>query len=131
MPHPTEVLATLKAARSSTRGKILCVFQPHTYSRTKDLLTEFSSAFTLADKVYITDIYAAREQDNGLIHSSELVDKINEHYNNAVYISSFDNIVDTLIHDSSAGDIVLTMGAGNVDKVGEMFLLEKKIRAVG
>jgi UDP-N-acetylmuramate--alanine ligase len=129
--HPTEVLATLKAARSSTRGKILCVFQPHTYSRTKDLLTEFSSAFTLADKVYITDIYAAREQDNGLIHSSELVDKINEHYNNAVYISSFDNIVDTLIHDSSAGDIVLTMGAGNVDKVGEMFLLEKKIRAVG
>lgn len=129
--HPTEVVATLKAARSSTHGKILCVFQPHTYTRTKELLEDFSTAFTLADKVYVTDIYAARELDNGLVHSSMLVEKINTHSNNAVYLSSFKDIVDTLIHDSSSGDIVITMGAGNVDKVGELFLLEKKIRAVG
>lgn len=129
--HPTEIIATLKSARSCTRGKVLCVFQPHTYTRTKELLNDFASAFTLADKVYVTDIYAARERDTGLIHSSDLVNRINEHFNNAVYISSFEGVVDALIHDSSAGDLVLTMGAGDVDKVGEMFLAEKKIRAVG
>lgn len=129
--HPTEVIATLKSARSCTRGKVLCVFQPHTYTRTKELINEFSKAFTLADKVYVTDIYAARETDNGLIHSSELVNKINEHLSNAVYISSFEDIVDSLIRDSSAGDLILTMGAGDVDKIGEMFLAEKKISAVG
>ena len=129
--HPTEVIATLKSARSCTRGKVLCVFQPHTFTRTKELLNEFAKAFTLADKVYVTDIYAARENDDGLIHSSDLVNKINEHFSNAVYVSSFEGVVDSLIHDSSAGDLVLTMGAGDVDKVGEMFLAEKKIRAVG
>ena len=130
--HPTEIIATLKAARSSTRGKILCVFQPHTYSRTYDLLNEFSTAFTMADKLYITDIYSAsREIDTGLVHSSTLVDRINKNINNAVYISSFKDIVDQLIHDSSAGDMIITMGAGDVDKIGEMFLQEKKIPAVG
>lgn len=98
---------------------------PHLYAD-KRLIDEFSKAFTLADKVYVTDIYAAREKDNGIIHSSELVRRINEHLNNAVYISSFEDIVDSLIHDSSAGDLVLTMGAGDVYKVGEMFLAEKK-----
>lgn len=129
--HPTEVIATLKSARSCTRGKVLCVFQPHTYTRTRQLIDEFSKAFTLADKVYVTDIYAAREKDTGLIHSTDLVKRINEHLNNAVYIPSFEGIVDSLIRDSSAGDLVLTMGAGDVDKVGELFLAEKKIRAVG
>lgn len=129
--HPTEVIATLKAAKSCTRGKIICVFQPHTYSRTIQLENEFSKAFTLADKVYVTDIYAAREHDNGLIHSSTLVDKINKHLSNAVYKSSFSDIVDCLIQESSTGDMILTMGAGDVDKVGELFLQEKKIRAVG
>ena len=129
--HPTEVIATLKSARSCTRGKVLCVFQPHTYTRTKEFINEFSKAFTLADKVYVTDIYAARENDNGLVHSSDLVNKINEHLNNAVYIPSFEDIVDSLIRDSSAGDLVLTLGAGDIDKVGELFLSEKKIRAVG
>jgi len=129
--HPTEVIATLKSARSCTRGKVLCVFQPHTYTRTKELINDFAKAFTLADKVYITDIYAAREKDNGLVHSSDLVERINEHLSNAVYISSFEDIVDSLIHDSSAGDLVLTMGAGDVYRVGEMFLAEKKISAAG
>lgn len=129
--HPTEVIATLKAARSCARGKVLCVFQPHTYSRTHELSNDFSRAFTMADKVYLTDIYAAREKDTGLIHSSQLVDKINQTVNNAVYISSFKDIVDQLIQDSLPGDMILTMGAGDVDRVGELFLQEKKIRAVG
>ncbi len=129
--HPTEVVATLKAAKGCTRGKVLCVFQPHTYSRTYELMNEFSRSFTMADKVYITDIYAAREKDTGKVNASTLVDKINLNMNNAVYIPVFKDIVDRLIQDSSPGDIILTMGAGNVNEIGEMYLQEKKIRAVG
>jgi UDP-N-acetylmuramate--alanine ligase len=129
--HPTEITATLKAAKSCTHGKILCVFQPHTYSRTTELMEQFSKAFKLADRVYITDIYAAREKDTGTVDASNLVKKINNFTNNAVYIASFKDIVNRLIQDSSPGDLILTMGAGNVDQIGNMFLQEKKIRAVG
>ena len=129
--HPTEITATLKAARSCTRGKILCVFQPHTYSRTTELMDQFSKAFTMADRVYITDIYAAREKDTGTVDASNLVKRINNVTDNAVYIASFKDIVNRLIQDSSPGDLILTMGAGNVDQIGNMFLQEKKIRAVG
>ncbi|NLY18827.1 MAG: UDP-N-acetylmuramate--L-alanine ligase [Clostridiaceae bacterium] len=130
--HPTEIKATLKAARGCTRGRILCVFQPHTFSRTHDLIDDFSTAFTMADKVYITDIYSAsRENDTGLIHSSDLVDRINRNINNAEYISSFKDIVDRLIQESSSGDLIITMGAGDVYKIGNIYLEEKKIRAVG
>ena len=85
----------------------------------------------MADKVYLTDIYAAREKDTGLIHSSQLAQSINQVMNNAVYISSFKDIVDQLIRDASPGDMILTMGAGDVNRVGELFVQEKKIRAVG
>lgn len=129
--HPTEIMATLKAAKSCARGKVLCVFQPHTYSRTHELMDQFSKAFTMADRVYLTDIYAAREKDTGLVHSSQLADRINQVMNNAIYVSSFKEAVDHLIQDSSPGDMILTMGAGDVDRVAEMFLQEKKIRAVG
>ncbi|NLN63837.1 MAG: UDP-N-acetylmuramate--L-alanine ligase [Clostridiaceae bacterium] len=129
--HPTEVIATLKAAKSCARAKVLCVFQPHTYTRTYELMNQFSKAFTMADKVYLTDIYAAREKDTGLIHSSQLAQSINQVMNNAVYISSFKDIVDQLIRDASPGDMILTMGAGDVNRVGELFVQEKKIRAVG
>ena len=129
--HPTEIVATLKAAKSCTHGKILCVFQPHTYSRTSELMEQFSKAFAFADRVYITDIYAAREKNTGKVDASNLVKNINSVTNNAVYIASFNDIVNRLIQDSSPGDLILTMGAGNVDQIGNMFLQEKKIRAVG
>lgn len=130
--HPTEIKATLKAARGCTRGRVICVFQPHTYSRTYDLINEFSTAFTMADKVYITDIYSAsREKDTGLVHSTDLVERINRNLNNAEYIPSFKDIVDRLIQESSSGDLIITMGAGDVYKIGSMYLEEKKIRAVG
>jgi len=128
--HPTEIIATMKAAKSCTRGRIFCVFQPHTYTRTFELMNEFSKAFTMADRVFVTDIYAAREKDTGLVHSATLVDRMNQYVNNAVYISSFKDIVDRLIQESSPGDLILTMGAGDVDKIGEMFLQEQKTRAV-
>lgn len=123
--HPSEIKATLKAARSTRPSKIWCVFQPHTYSRTKLLLDDFSEAFLDADEVIIADIYSAREIDTGEIHSRTLSEKINAKSNNAIYKSDFASIVDYLKENVSSGDLIITMGAGDVYKVGEMFLKEK------
>jgi len=122
--HPSEIKATLKAARNSAYSKIWCVFQPHTYTRTKTLLSEFSSAFTDADAVIVADIYAAREVDNGEIHSRILVDKINANSSSqkAIYINGFKNIVKYLEDNVSPGDLIITMGAGDIYKVGELYL---------
>ena len=67
--HPTEIAATLKSAKNITKKGIWCIFQPHTYTRTKALINEFSSSFTMASGVIVTDIYAAREKDSGEIDS--------------------------------------------------------------
>ncbi|NLD47144.1 MAG: UDP-N-acetylmuramate--L-alanine ligase [Clostridiaceae bacterium] len=123
--HPSEIIATLKAARNGTYRKVWCVFQPHTYTRTKLLLKEFSEAFSEADSIIISDIYSAREIDTGEIHSSTLTDRIKEKGKDAVYISDFDAIVEYLRENASSGDLILTMGAGDVYKVGEMFLRVK------
>src|SRR5699024_10472785 len=74
--HPTEIKASLNALRNSANSNIWCVFQPHTYTRTRLLLKDFGEAFSEANKVIISDIYAAREQDNGSIHSTNLVDAL-------------------------------------------------------
>jgi len=120
--HPTEIKATLKAARNTAASRVLCVFQPHTYSRTKALLDDFATAFSDADKVIITDIYAARETDPGDINSSMVAKKIAEQGKSCIYISQFADIVDYLKKEAAPGDIIITVGAGNVLKVGEMFL---------
>lgn len=120
--HPSEIKATLKAARGCSYGRIWCVFQPHTYTRTKSLLNEFSSAFHDADNVIVADIYAAREADRGEIHSSTLADRINSVSKNALYLSGFENIAKYLEQNVKPGDLVLTMGAGDIYKAGEMFL---------
>jgi UDP-N-acetylmuramate--alanine ligase len=124
--HPSEVKATLKAAKNCTHSKIWCVFQPHTYTRTKSLLNEFSTAFSDADAVIVADIYAAREPDKGEIHASTLADKISLEGQQAVYLNSFENIVGFLEENVSHGDMVITMGAGDIYKVGEMFLQNKR-----
>lgn len=123
--HPSEVKATLKAARNCSYSKIWCVFQPHTYTRTKALLEEFSDAFHDADSVILSDIYAARELDKGEIHSKTLAEKINSKGQEAIYINGFDNIVHYLEKKVSPGDLIITMGAGDIYKVGEMFLENK------
>jgi UDP-N-acetylmuramate--alanine ligase len=122
--HPSEVKATLKAAKNSAHSKIWCVFQPHTYTRTKTLLAEFANAFTDADTVILADIYAAREVDNGEIHSRILADRINANSSSqkAVYINDFKNIVKYLEDNVSPGDLIITMGAGDIYKVGELYL---------
>lgn len=123
--HPSEVKATLLAARNAEHNKIWCVFQPHTYTRTKCLLDEFSTAFADADYVLVSDIYAAREKDTGDINSGILCDRISSAGKNAMYIKGFDSISDYLVEHARSGDIVLTMGAGDIYKVGEMFLDKK------
>ena len=120
--HPSEVAATLKAARNCSAKRIWCVFQPHTYTRTRFLMNEFASAFKDADEVILADIYAAREIDTGEVNSDMLADKINGTEKKAVYIKGFEAIVDHLRKNVAPGDIVITMGAGDIYIVGEMFL---------
>ncbi|NLX63232.1 MAG: UDP-N-acetylmuramate--L-alanine ligase [Clostridiaceae bacterium] len=120
--HPTEIQASLSAARALAPNRLFCVFQPHTYSRTYELIDDFSRSFAQADTVIVTDIYAAREKDTGIINSRILSDRINLNTSNSVYLSGFDEIVKFLQENASAGDLVITMGAGDVYRVGEMFL---------
>lgn len=120
--HPTEIQASLSAARAMTGGHMICVFQPHTYTRTYELLDDFSRAFGLADTVVVTDIYAAREPDTGLIHSRSLAEGINRNTGNAIYISGFQDISRFLEENAHSGDMVITMGAGDIYKVGLQFL---------
>lgn len=120
--HPSEVQATLSAARSTEHNNIWSVFQPHTYTRTKAFLDKFAQAFGDADNIIITDIYAAREKDPGDIHASMLAEKIREQGGNAIYISDFHEIAKHLDQNAQPGDLILTMGAGDIVRCGEMFL---------
>ncbi len=120
--HPTEIKATLDAVKKYPHNRVWSIFQPHTYTRTKSLLLEFAASFKDADKVIITDIYAAREKDNGDIHSRDLVELIEKEGKDVVYIDSFDSIVGYLKNNAHPRDVVLTMGAGNIYEIGKMFL---------
>ena len=120
--HPSEIKATLKAAKNKRKHKIWCVFQPHTYTRTKALLNEFAESFYDADNVIITDIYAAREKDNGEISSKDLVERISSTSNNATYIKDFNDIVSYLKNHLEKDDVIFTIGAGNIFQVGELLL---------
>lgn len=120
--HPAEISATLSIARSLQYKKLWCVFQPHTYTRTKKLFNEFVAALKDVDSVIVTDIYSAREKDTHEIHSKDLSDAISKNGGNCIYISDFDEIVSHLKTHTQPGDLVLTMGAGDVHEVGERFL---------
>lgn len=122
--HPAEIKATLEAARNYPHNKIWCAFQPHTYTRTKALLNDFASSFGDADHIIITDIYAARELDTGEINSKILVDKIKEcnPEGDTYYMESFEEISSYIYENMKPNDIVLTMGAGDVYRIGEMIL---------
>ena len=128
--HPTEIMASLKALRNSTESDIWVVFQPHTYTRTKILLNRFAKAFSDANKVIIPDIYAAREKDTGLIHSIDLVDALVKNGVDAKYMPSFENIEHYLLENAKKGDIIVTMGAGNVYIIGEAMLESKEKEAI-
>lgn len=120
--HPTEIRATLKAARNYPHQTVWCVFQPHTYTRTKALMDEFADALTLADKVVLADIYAARETDDLGISSRTLQKKIEEAGGCAYYFPTFNEIENFLLEHCVHGDLLITMGAGDVVNVGEHLL---------
>jgi len=120
--HPTEVKATLRAAKNKSISKVWCVFQPHTYSRTKSFLNEFAASFSDADKVILTDIYAAREPNTGDIDSSMLEEKINTYGKKAIYMPDFNKIVSFLRENAAPGDTIITMGAGDVSSIADMLL---------
>lgn len=124
--HPTEIQASLNAARILATNKIFCVFQPHTYTRTYELLDDFAKSFAQADTVVITDIFAAREKDTGLINSRILSERINMITGNSVYIPKFDDIITFLNESASSGDLIITMGAGNIYKLGEQLITKSK-----
>jgi len=121
--HPTEIKATLKGAREFFGGKkIWCVFQPHLYSRTKLLLDDFSKSFGDADEIILTDIYAAREPNDESINSKMLAEEIIKNGGKARYMESFDKITRLLAENARKGDVIITMGAGDVFKIGENLL---------
>ncbi len=117
--HPTEIKATLMAAKKLNSNRIICIFQPHTYTRTKELLHEFSTSFNDADLTIITDIYAARENDDQQVHSKDLELLIEKENQLVKYFATFDEIVEFISNYVEPNDIIFTMGAGDVYKIGE------------
>ena len=120
--HPTEILATISSAKSQKINKLWCVFQPHTYTRTKALLDDFAKALLDVDNILITDIYSAREKDTGEIHSKDLVDKLKSFGKDSIYIESFEEGKEYIENNCEKDDMIITMGAGNVNILGEMLL---------
>ncbi|MCI9446939.1 MAG: UDP-N-acetylmuramate--L-alanine ligase [Lachnospiraceae bacterium] len=120
--HPTEISATLSSAQDCAHNRIVCVFQPHTYTRTKAFLTEFAKALSLADLVVLADIYAAREQNTIGISSLNLQKEIQNLGTECHYFPSFDQIENFLLKNCINGDLLITMGAGDIFQVGEHLL---------
>lgn len=116
--HPTEIKTTIESVMQKKPKRFVALFQPHTYSRTKALKDEFISVLSEIEKVYITDIYAAREKDPGDIHSKNLVENIP----GAIYAGNLDDAEKTIKSELREGDIFVTIGAGNVYTVGEKIL---------
>ena len=120
--HPTAVKATLEALRAKVSGRIFVAFHPHLYSRTRDLIDEFATAFSAADKVFIAPIYAAREKDEGSISSEMLAARICATGVDAIALESFDAIENAL-GEAGEGDTIMTMGAGDIYKVADTIIV--------
>jgi UDP-N-acetylmuramate--alanine ligase len=121
--HPDEIRATLEGASHMGYERLICVYQPHTYSRTAGLLQEFLQAFHAADRVIFADIYAAREQNVFGVSSQTLADGIGAR---ASYGGSFPTIAQTLLRETRKGDLVIVMGAGDINKIYDLLKLSEK-----
>jgi len=115
--HPSEIAATLAGAKNTGAKRIITIFQPHTYSRTHDLFDGFVKSLSLSDRVILPDIYAARETDTLGVSSEKLASAIGD---KAMYIKSFEEIAAYLAGEAREGDLILTMGAGDVYKIGNL-----------
>ena len=120
--HPGEIAATLATAKNYPHKKLWCVFQPHTYTRTKAFLDQFAESLSAADEVILADIYAARETDTLGITSADIAERIQERGVKAHYFSTFDEIEKFILEKCVQGDLLITMGAGDIVKVGESLL---------
>ena len=115
--HPTAVKETLHAVRAKASGKVFVAFHPHLYSRTRDLLDEFSTAFADADEVLVAPIYAARETDDGTISSEILAERIRATGTNATALDF--SAIEKRLQEVGSGDIIMTMGAGDIYKIAD------------
>jgi len=123
--HPVEIEVTLKAFRKEFGDNTLyCVFHPHSFSRTESLFDEFALSFKLADKVLVLDVYGSAREDSGNVNSKDLVEEINKVFgkDKALYTPKIDDCVEYVSVAAGEGDIVITMGAGDVWRVGEKLL---------
>ncbi|MBI3592679.1 MAG: UDP-N-acetylmuramate--L-alanine ligase, partial [Nitrospirae bacterium] len=119
--HPSEITATLKAARECfSRNRLMVLFQPHRYTRTKDLMNEFAVSFSDADKLFLMDIYPAGEKPVEGIHTERLLKEIERSgFKNISYISDRREMVEKIMSEMQPGDVLITLGAGDVYKMGE------------
>ncbi|MCI8660907.1 MAG: UDP-N-acetylmuramate--L-alanine ligase [Lachnospiraceae bacterium] len=120
--HPQEIAATLRAAKNYPHKKLWCVFQPHTYSRTKALLDDFARELAAADQVVLAEIYPARETDTLGVSSEDIGARIAKLGTPVSCFSTFDEIETFILKNCSPGDLLITMGAGDIVKVGERLL---------
>ena len=120
--HPTEIKATLTAAANYPHERLVLVFQPHTYSRTKAFLDDFAEVLSMADVVVLADIYAAREQNTYGVSSKDILNLLKKKGTEAYYFPSFEEIEKFLLKNCINGDLLITMGAGNVVEIGEALL---------
>ena len=123
--HPTEIKATLNAARNYPCKRVVCAFQPHTYSRTKAFLDDFADALSLADVVVLADIYAARETDTLGVSSRDICSRLEARGTEVYYFpteETFEGLEKFLLKKCIDGDLLITMGAGNILEVGEHLL---------
>ncbi|MBE5921216.1 MAG: UDP-N-acetylmuramate--L-alanine ligase [Lachnospiraceae bacterium] len=122
--HPDEIATTLKTAKKCDYKKIWCIFQPHTYTRTKNLLHEFGETLALADHVILTDIYAAREKNTVGISSLDLKREVEKYGVPCEYFATFSEVEEFAKKSCSQGDLLITMGAGDVVNIGEILISE-------
>jgi UDP-N-acetylmuramate--alanine ligase len=128
--HPTEIRATLAAARECGYRKVHVVFQPHRYTRTQSLMDEFATAFENADSLFVMDIYPAGEQPIPEITGETLVRRMDENQSPPVkYVSSFENAATSVSAVAQQGDMILTLGAGSVSQLGPMIIEKLQLRA--
>ena len=120
--HPTEIKSTLDAIKLLKKNRFFSIFQPHTYTRTKALFKEFVECFDDTDIVIFADIYAAREAIDETVSSSMLCDEVNRRGKDAYYFDSFEKIVQFLKENANDGDLIFTIGAGDVYKIGKIYL---------
>ena len=125
--HPTEIRATLSAAKDYPHDELWVIFQPHTYTRTKAFLPEFAKALEQADHIVLADIYAAREVDTGEVSSKDVMKLLQEDGQDVHYFPSFEEIKDFVKAHVKGHDLLITMGAGNVVEIGEELLAEKYV----